>query len=337
MRVVISNPPYNMKWEVPILATMQERFSQTVVPPCSNANFAFVLTALNESDRCVLLLPCGVLTTNNKDEKEIIKYLVEMNFIESIITCPDNMFENTGISTCIIVLDKNKDKSTIEMIDLRDKYEIEIREQKGQFGSKAHTNRTYKKQVKVLNDEIIDDVLNCIEERKTIKDYCRCVSIQEVEEKEYKLNPSMYFEIKMEDFSQNDHRDYKDIVNDLNRIIKEKNKCKLTINENLAKNIGFDIDLYKSDKEKEKCLNDFLIKLCGEKIINYNYFQTTKNKNEVIFKNNDIESVSSIFMMTFQMWKQHIYYLNLEENRYLMELRDALLPELIGGKIDIEE
>ena len=35
------------------------------------------------------------------------------------------------------------------------------------------------------------------------------------------------------------------------------------------------------------------------------------------------------------MYKQHIYYLNEEENRYLIELRDALLPELMNGNLKI--
>lgn len=35
--------------------------------------------------------------------------------------------------------------------------------------------------------------------------------------------------------------------------------------------------------------------------------------------------------------EQHIFYLNEEENRYLAELRDALLPELMSGKIDVEK
>ena len=35
------------------------------------------------------------------------------------------------------------------------------------------------------------------------------------------------------------------------------------------------------------------------------------------------------------MWKQHIYYLNNEENSYLAELRDALLPELLNGNLEI--
>lgn len=39
--------------------------------------------------------------------------------------------------------------------------------------------------------------------------------------------------------------------------------------------------------------------------------------------------------MIMQTWKQHIYYLNQQENRYLAELRDALIPDLMSGKIDV--
>ena len=37
-----------MKWEQPVFAQLQNRFSQCEVPPESNANYAFVLTALDE-------------------------------------------------------------------------------------------------------------------------------------------------------------------------------------------------------------------------------------------------------------------------------------------------
>ena len=61
-----------------------------------------------------------------------------------------------------------------------------------------------------------------------------------------------------------------------------------------------------------------------------------KKKNEIKFENNSKEQLSSVLIMILNMWKQHIYYLNLEENRYLMELRDALLPELMSGKINLD-
>lgn len=333
MITTISNPPYNMKWEVPIFAQVQERFSNTEIPPKNNANLAFVLTALNESDRCVFILPCGVLSSGNKKEKEIMKYLIESNFIESVIVCPDKMFESTSIPTCIIVFDKHKETSTIELIDMRNKYEVEIREQNGQFGGNSHTNRTYKKEVKIFTDQIIDDAMSCIEERKNIAEYCKCVSIEDVKKHDYILTPNRYI-----DFVEQEtlHREYKDIINDLNRVIREKNNCKLTINETLAKNLGFDIELYKQDHTQDKEFDNLIKQLTDQRIEKHNYFSTTKNKNEIKFENNSKEHLSSILVMIFQTWKQHLYYLNIEENRYLAELRDSLLPDLMSGKIILE-
>ena len=61
----------------------------------------------------------------------------------------------------------------------------------------------------------------------------------------------------------------------------------------------------------------------------------SKKKNEIKFENQSDTEISTILLSIMQMWRQHIMYLNLEENRYLMELRDALLPDLMSGKIDI--
>ena len=330
MSTLISNPPYNMKWEVPIFPQMQKRFAETEIPPTNNANFAFILTALEMSNRSVFILPCGILTTDNKQEKEIRKYLVEKNLIDTIITCPNNMFEATSIPTCVMVLDKNKETAKMQMIDMREKFEVEIREQNGQYGGDSHTKRVYKKEVKIFTDDIINNVMSCIKEKKSISGYCNSVTIEDVKKNEYILTPSRYIEVNNQEST---YRSYSDIVSDLNRIIAEKNCCKLTINETLAKNVGFDVDLYKNDNAADTELNELLLKIAGEKILKHNYFSATKNKNEISFSNNSKEQISSILTMLMTTWKQHIFYLNNEENRYLSELRDVLLPDLMSGKI----
>lgn len=122
---------------------------------------------------------------------------------------------------------------------------------------------------------------------------------------------------------------------DINRITKEKNACKLTLNETIAKGMGFDLELYKQDQQ-ELGLNELLEQLGAEKLEKQDYFSTSKKKNEIKFENNSKEQLSSILVMILQNWKQHIYYLNQEENRYLAELRDALLPDLFSGNIQIQ-
>ena len=329
---LISNPPYNMKWVHPPFAQIQSRFANCDLPPESNANYAFILSALDAIDsRAVFLLPCAVLSTDNKQEKQIRRYLIDKNFIEAVIACPDKMFEATSIPTCIVLLNKSKQSTHISFVDMRQTFETEQREQNGQFGGASHENRTYKKEVKVFTDDQIQKAIDSIANQTAIPEFSKSVCIQDVAENDYCLVPSRYIDFQEREFR---HRGYSEIVADINRITNEKNACKLTINETLAKTMGFDIELYRAD-ERNDSLNELLKKIGAEALIKQNYFATSKNKNEIKFENNSKEILSSILIMILNNWKQHIYYLNQEENRYLAELRDALLPDLMSGKIEL--
>lgn len=65
------------------------------------------------------------------------------------------------------------------------------------------------------------------------------------------------------------------------------------------------------------------------------YIQFTKNKNEFVYKCNDKEFLPDIFIQFYNVWKNQIALLNTMQNQYLAELRDALLPDLMSGKIDV--
>lgn len=331
---LVSNPPYNMKWKLPVFAQLQPRFYDCELPPEKNANFAFILTALDKVDtKAVFILPYSVLSGELKQEKEIRKYLIEKNLIEAVITCPKNMFESTGIATCIIIFNKHKSTTQIELVDMGKTYEVEERKQRGQYGSSSHTNREYKKAVNVFSDEQMERAIKAIEEHTIEKDFSVSVSPEDVKKREYKLLPSAYFEI---DFEPQPHREYKEIIADLNRVIEEKNGLKLTMNESLAKAIGlYEIyQMFKESEEINKLMNETL-GFTGERIVAENFIVMSKKAGELKFENGRKNSVSTILISILQMWKQHIMYLNMEENRYLLELRDALLPDLKSGKIEI--
>lgn len=331
---LISNPPYNMKWKLPPFAQLQPRFNDCELPPESNANYAFILTALSMiDDKAVFILPCGVLSTDNTQEKEIRKYLVEKNLIESVITCPDKMFESTSIATCIVVFNKNKTTTHISFVDMRQTYEIEQREQNGQYGGPSHEKRTYKKDVNVFSEEQMRKAIDSISKQLGIAEFSKSVSIQTVAENEYILIPSRYIEFQERSFK---HREYTDIIDDLNRVIKEKNGLRLTMNESLAKSIGlYDIFLMFKQSEKANDGMNEMLSFTGKRIEKENFISISKKAGELKFENGSKDTVSTILLSILQMWKQHIMYLNNEENRYLIELRDALLPDLMGGMIDI--
>lgn len=328
----ISNPPYNIPWDVPVFASVDERFIHFDVPPKNNANFAFVLTALAKTEgKIALILPNAILKSERKQESLIRKNLVEQNLIEAVILNADNMFVSTAIGTCILLLNKHKTTSKIEFIDMRQTFTEKERGQRGQFGGSQHTNRVYKKMFKTYSDEQIKKILQTISNMSCEKGFCACVSIEDVKKKEYSLKPNNF--IELEEWRDNT-RSYEDIISDLNRVITQKNACKLTINETTAKQLGFDVDLYKVKSIDE---NNLFQKITGCKIKKENYITFSRRKNEIKFENGEDEMISHILLMILKSWKEFIFYLNTEENRYLAELRDKMLPDLMSGKISVND
>lgn len=324
---VISNPPYNIKWEAPAPLFADIRFKEKPIPPSSNANFAFVFTALSnmkQDGRCAFVLPNGVLSNDN--EREIRKYLIESGVIERVILLPDKMFEATTIGTCVIVFSfKNK---TVKFFDCRKKAMQEQRDQNGQFGGASHENRTYHKAVNILPDDVIVSVSgNC----ENTPEFSSEIEIQEIANNDFVLVPSRY--IQYQEY-KNAHRPYADIMADINRISRERSLVKITCNETIAKKIGL-YEVAELVKQSDHTDLQATFQILGGKYENRQYITLSKNKNEFKIENQDKDILSSLIKFFLPMWQQHIFYLNQEENRLLAELRDAMLPELMNGEIQI--
>ena len=332
MKSLISNPPYNLKWKAPVFAQIQPRFAEYGVPPDNNTNFAFILTGLDMVDgRAAFLLPCSVLDSNSAQEQEIRRTLIEKNLIEAVIILPDRMFEATSITTCIFLINKSKQSLKVEFIDMRQEYTEEQRDQNGQFGGASHEKRTYHKTVKVLTDEAMTKALDAIEKQENTPGFCKAATPEEIKVNDFDLSPARYIEAQQQEYT---HRNYEDIATDYNRIIREKNSVKITINESLAKSLGlYDLAL----KVKQGCNIDLQqsFELVGQMVEKDNYLTLSKNAAEFRIENKAKDKLPEMLLMFLQMWKQHIMYLNNEENRILAEMRDALLNDLMTGKIEV--
>ena len=324
---IVSNPPYNIKWDAPEPLLADRRFRGRPIPPSSNANFAFVLTALSRmkpSGRCAFILPCGVLSSDY--EKEVRKYLIESGMIEQVVVLPGKMFESTDIPTCVIIFSYGN--RSIKFYDCRRKATQEQRDQNGQFGGASHENRTYHKMVNALPDDLISAVCgNC----QNVPGFSKEILISEISENDYNINPSRYIEFETQETL---HRPYADIIADINRIAKERGAIKITCNETIAKQKGI-YEVAKLEAENNDSEINKAFALVGGHYENKRYLTLTKNK-EFKIENQDKEFLSSLIEIFIPMWKQHILYLNKEESRLLAELRDAMLPELMNGVLKIE-
>lgn len=331
MATTISNPPYNLKWQLPFFASSQPRFDLGV-PPESNANFAFVLSALEKADNAVFLLPNGVLSTTNKSEMKIKENLVNANYIEAVISLPGNIFEATSISTCLIVFNKKKTDYKVSMINLTSKTSKEKRAQRGQTGE-TNIHRVYEKELNVISDDLIAEVLEIIENQTDNAGLSKTVSVNDIKAQGFNLTPSRYIDVELE---ESNFRDYEHIVNDLNRIISKKNSIKITINENMAKSLGlYELALdFKNGKAINQTMNEML-KPLNFKIGKEDVVSLTRYK-EMKFEVKDFDELPEMISIFLNMWRQQMMALNNEENRILIELRDTLLPDLMSGKIKLD-
>lgn len=109
---IVSNPPYSKSWEGsknPLLINDDRYAGPGVLAPDSTSDLAFtlhILKSLSESGTAAIVEFPGVLYRGDK-EKAIRHWLVENNYVDTIIQLPSNLFFGVGIPTCIIVLRKS--------------------------------------------------------------------------------------------------------------------------------------------------------------------------------------------------------------------------------------
>lgn len=107
---VVMNPPYSAKnWNKSGLKVSDPRFEIAgVLPPDSKGDFAFLLHGLyhlGQNGTMAIVLPHGVLF-RGAAEGEIRQRLIDKNQIDAVIGLPGNLFTNTGIPVCVMILKK---------------------------------------------------------------------------------------------------------------------------------------------------------------------------------------------------------------------------------------
>lgn len=182
---VVMNPPYSAKnWNKADLKVSDPRFEIAgVLPPDSKGDFAFLLHGLyhlGQSGTMAIVLPHGVLFRGSS-EGEIRKRLLEKNRIDAIIGLPSNLFTNTGIPVCILVLKKDRAVGAPVLVIDASKSFIKVGKQ----------NVLQEKDIA----KIVDTYVNRFDEKlANIKGYSHLASREEIIKNEYNMNIPRYVE-----------------------------------------------------------------------------------------------------------------------------------------------
>lgn len=179
---IVSNPPYSVNWvgsDDPTLIN-DDRFAPAgVLAPKSKADFAFVLHALNylsSKGRAAIVCFPGIFYRGGAEQK-IRKYLVDNNFVETVISLPANLFFGTSIGVNILVLSKHKSENTTQFIDATG----------GDFYKKVTNNN-------MLEDAHIEKIMQLFDSKENVEHVALTIDNAKIAENDYNLSVSSYVE-----------------------------------------------------------------------------------------------------------------------------------------------
>ena len=183
---IVSNPPYSVKWlgsDDPTLINDERYAPAGVLAPKSKADFAFVLHALNylsSKGRAAIVCFPGIFHRGGAEQK-IRKYLVDNNYVETVISLAPNLFFGTTIAVNILVLSKHKANTTTQFIDASNLF-------------KKETNNN------LLTDSgennHIEQIMNAFDSKIDDEYFAKSVEYDVIAKTNYNLSVSTYVEAK---------------------------------------------------------------------------------------------------------------------------------------------
>ena len=157
----------------------EEDLPAGVLAPKSKADFAFVLHALNylsAKGRAAIVCFPGIFYRSGA-EKKIREYLVDNNYVETVISLAPNLFFGTTIAVNIMVLSKHKLDTSTQFIDAS-----------ALFKRESNSN--------VLQDTNIAQIIAAFDSKQNIDHFARSVPLEEVVANDYNLSVNSYVKAK---------------------------------------------------------------------------------------------------------------------------------------------
>lgn len=210
---IVSNPPYSIKWigdDDPTLIN-DDRFAPAgVLAPKSKADFAFVLHALSylsSKGRAAIVCFPGIFYRGGAEQK-IRKYLVDNNFVETVISLAPNLFFGTSIAVNILVLSKKKTDNKTQFIDAS-----------GDAFFKKATNNN------VLEDKNIESIMQIFDTKANVEHVAKTIDNSTIAENDYNLSVSSYVEAK----DNREHIDIAELNDEIAKTVEKINKLRADI------------------------------------------------------------------------------------------------------------
>lgn len=220
---IVSNPPYSTKWEGknnPVLINDPRFAPAGVLAPTSKADLAFTMHMLSwlstDGTAAIVEFP-GVLYRSGAEQK-IRKYLIDNNYVDTVIQLPENLFFGVTIATCIIVLKKSKSENKTLFINASE-----------EFVHEGNKNK--------LSPDNIANILNEYIDRKEVQHFSALVDNSVIADNDYNLSVSSYVEAE----DTRPQTDIKELNARIHRIVARENELRAEIDKIVAELEGEEV------------------------------------------------------------------------------------------------
>lgn len=211
--VIFANPPYSIKkWDRESFTS--DPYSRNIfgVPPQGCADYAFfqhILKSLNpKTGRAAMLWPHGILFRDS--EEEIRRGLIESDCIEAVIGLGPNLFYNSPMESCVVVLRLNKPKERKKKILFINGVQEVTRERANSMLTEAN----------------LEKLVGAYFTPEKHTDIARLVDVSEIKENLFNLSIPLYVAAKKD---ANDEQDLESAIEDwkISRTLLKKQTTKL--------------------------------------------------------------------------------------------------------------
>jgi type I restriction enzyme M protein len=194
--VVISNPPFNLRqWNASKIDPKDARLNlgyQKGQVTDGNANYMWMmhfLYHLADGGTAGYVMANGAMTTNQTQEKETRRILIEEGFVDCIVQLPDKLFPNTGIPCCLWFLSKNRAGTHGYRARREETLFIDAR----QLGPMLTRRQRHLTDAEIKRIASVYHVYRTPStEQPSEPGFCRVALLAEIRSHDYKLTPGIY-------------------------------------------------------------------------------------------------------------------------------------------------